>query len=76
MQAVIRRPEKCPKCGEELRSIIVEEKGNRLVWNEETGYYEAEYAQVTTYYRCGECGEIVGVAKSNGEQTGLIPEVW
>jgi len=54
----------------------VEEQGNRLVWNEEAGYYEADYAQVTTYYKCGECGEIVGIAKSNGEQTGLIPEIW
>jgi len=66
---------KCPKCGNPLWSIAVEEHGRGLYFKPETGKYEFDESLVTQIYKCAECGEPIGGWKSNGDSWGFVPEV-
>jgi len=65
---------KCPKCNADLDHIIPERSGESYRWNEDKAVYETDDAQVSMVFKCGECGEIIGGWRSDGEEWGIIPE--
>jgi len=67
--------QKCPKCNADLYRIIPQTTGETYEWNEDTGMYQVDDVQVSTVFKCDECGEIIGGWKSDGEEWGIIPEI-
>jgi len=64
----------CPECGCPLSSVDVEEFGQSLIFNPETGLYSYDEAQVRQVYKCPECGKRIGGWRADGERWGFVPE--
>jgi len=67
--------QKCPKCNIDLHRIIPQTTGESYGWNEHTEMYEVDDTQVSVVFKCGECGEIIGGWRSDGEEWGIIPKI-
>jgi len=66
---------KCSECGKPLKTIDVEEHGKRLRFNINTGKYYHEETITTKFFRCTECGRLIGELRSDGHRWGFTPKI-
>lgn len=65
----------CPECNSSLRQVVLETSGDYYRWNEDSGKYEADDAQISIVFKCAECHTGIGGSRSDGEEWGIVPEV-